>query len=743
MRKGAVLAVAAATLGGLLAAPPIAQAARGLPAADPPPAERFQKVTLNDEPGEPMSLAVLPDRRVLHSARTGEIYVNDPVTGLNTLVADFKDHPGGLYLHDEEGVQGIAVDPEFEENGWVYVYYSPAMSTPVDDPETPLVNEGDAPEWGTLADFARYRGPLRLSRFQLEERDDGGEDFEYGWEIDFESEQQIIDVVQDRGICCHVGGQIAFDNLGNLFLSTGDDTNPFASEGYSPLDDRVRADGTFRNPAFDARRTAGNTNDLRGKILRIRVGEDGGYTIPNGNMFPRNMANTRPEIYAMGFRNPFRFDVNRETGEVYVADYSPDANAADPRRGPAGHGRWVNITRPGNYGWPFCVTPNIPYRDWNFDTQTPGPRFNCDRPLNDSRWNANTSAGGTQLTAAGLRYVPSVVQPDVYYTYGPSQLFPELDGSSPAPGVGGNGIGPMAGPSYHFDADSPSRVKWPRYYDDAVMFYEWSRDYIKEFRLDRRGSLAGIRDFGAVGLVDNPMDMEFGPDGALYVLEYGDGFFSENPEAQLARIDFTRGNSTPIVVATATSPTTATLPPLTVSFSSEGTTDLDGDRLQYEWDFDADGEVDSTSQNPTFTYEERGVYFATLKVTDSTGRWASDAVEVRVGNQAPSLELTVTPVDGTFNYGEPVNFTVEVEDDQPVDCSRVTVNYILGHDDHGHPQSGTAGCSGTINVPPLDAGHANAGNIAAVFVATYTDNPPAGDVSLSGSDQVVLRPANP
>ena len=150
---------------------------------------------------------------------------------------------------------------------------------------------------------------------------------------------------QDRGICCHVGGQIDFDYGGNLYLSTGDDTNPFFSAGYTPIDDRAT-----RNPAFDARRTAGNTNDLRGKLLRIRVrdedaieddhdpGRGRSYPIPAGNLFGRNQARTRPEIFAMGLRNPFRFAVNRRTGDVYVGDYSPDANRADPARGPAGSG---------------------------------------------------------------------------------------------------------------------------------------------------------------------------------------------------------------------------------------------------------------------------------------------------------------------------------------------------------------------------------------------------------------------
>ena len=82
------------------------------------------------------------------------------------------------------------------------------------------------------------------------------------------------------------------------------------------------------------------------------------------------------------------------------------------------------------------------------------------------------------------------------------------------------------------------------------------------------------------------MDMEFGPDNALYELEYGTGYFAELPAAQLARIDYVRnGQYTPVVRASAT-PSSGTTAPLTVQFSSAGTTDANGDRLSYAWDFD-------------------------------------------------------------------------------------------------------------------------------------------------------------
>ena len=239
---------------------------------------------------------------------------------------------------------------------------------------------------------------------------------------------------------------------------------------------------------------------------------------------------------------------------------------------------------------------------------------------------------------------------------------------------------------------------------------------------------------------DNPMDMEFGPNGALYTLEYGDGFFSENPEAQLARVDFVRGGEyTPVVQVSAT-PTSSTTPPLTVQFSSAGTEDPDGDPIAYAWDFDANGTVDSRQANPTFTYTERGIYEATLRVTDTTGRSASNSVRIVIGNQAPEVNLSVASTTPPFNFGDTVTFTVTVTDDQPVDCARVSVAYILGHDQHGHPQTSTAGCSGEISIP-IDTGHAGAANLAAVFVATYTDEPGPGEAPQQGSDEVVLAPA--
>ena len=670
----------------------------------PPPDSNFDKIVLDQTPGEPMDMAVLPDGSVLHATRQGQVWLHDAKSGLKTLAAQLD-----VYQHDEEGLQNIALDPNFEKNGWIYLYYSPPLDTPLDDPATPTVNEGDAPFFGTEADWERFRGYIQLSRFQWDKKSET---------IDLGSEEKILEVPVDRGICCHVGGDIVFDAEGNLYLSTGDDTNPFQSNGYTPIDEREG-----RNPAFDAQRTSANTNDLRGKVLRITPKAGGGYTIPEGNLFPEGTEGTRPEIYVMGLRNPFRIEYNTVEGELYVADYSPDARQANPLRGPAGQGKWFIATEPGNYGWPYCATAELPYVDYDFATGTSGETFDCANPVNESPHNT------------GLTDLPPVTQPQVWYSYGLSTDFPEL---------GTGGIGPMAGPAYQFDARTARGAKataWPAYYDNVPLFYEWTRDYIKEFRLDAdRDEVVEINGVLDSFDLQNPIDIEFGPNGSLYVLNYGNGFFGQNqPGAELARIDYIGpgGNHAPTVTVAADDDNG--LAPHTVHFTA-GVNDPDGDKVRYEWDFEGDGKVDSRVATPTFTYTDNGLFRATLKVTDQRGRWASDYVEILVGNTPPVVELLAPQEGDTFSFGDAVQFEVRVTDDQPVDCSRVQVTYILGHDTHGHPQTTAFGCTGTIQTT-LPSGHdPNVDDLSGVFVAQYTDEPGDDLPALTGEDRVVLEP---
>ncbi|MFF1422116.1 carbohydrate-binding protein [Streptomyces sp. NPDC058280] len=655
------LTVVVLVIAGGVVVGPAAGAPAVIPTAD------YQQVQLavgGAELGEAMSLAVLPDRAVVHTARDGTVRFTDAAG--NTKTAGKLD----VYTHDEEGLQGVAADPAFATNRYLYLYYSPKLTTP----------GGDAPVTGNAAAFEPWKGHLNLSRFTL--KTDGT--------LDMASEKVVLEVPNDRGQCCHVGGDIDFDAAGNLYLTTGDDTNPFDSSGYAPIDER-----TDRNPQFDAQRSSGNTNDLRGKVLRIKPTAAGGYTVPAGNLFAAGTANTRPEIYAMGFRNPFRMSVDKATGIVYLGDYGPDAGVTDGGRGPSGQVEFNRITAPGNYGWPYCTGTNTAaetYGEYTFPSGPAGAKYNCGAgPANNSFRNT------------GLPTLPAVKASWIKYGG---------DAGSP-PEFGGGSESPMGGPVYRYDANLNSNVKFPQSLSGRFFAAEYGRKWIKAIEVKADGTPGVIESFPWTGT--QVMDQAFGPDGALYVLDYGTG---ANNQA-LYRVEYIGGsNRNPIAKAAADKVSGPT--PLTVAFSSAGSSDPEGKALTYAWDF-GDG-TSSTAANPSHTYSAKGTFRPTLTVRDPEGLTGSASLVVTAGNTAPSVNLTA-PKDGElFSFGDTVPFSVTVSDpeDGAIDCSKVKVAYLLGHDEHRHQITQANGCSGNLSVP-ADGEHDSAANIYGVFDAEYTD----------------------
>jgi PKD repeat protein len=541
--------------------------------------------------------------------------------------------------------------------------------------------------------------------------------------------------------------------------------------------------GLFNAPHVDARRGAQNTGDLRGKLLRITVKSGdiapaeentfgGAYTVPAGNLFPVGMARTRPEIYAMGFRNPFRLTLDKND-VAYVSDYSPDSNVPQIARGPAGTGRFEIVDKPANYGWPLCYKTDLPYYKWDFNTSTPLPSaaapepHECNNPArgpqNTSRWAAN---GGPSVDP-GLEYGPPITNPEIWYSYrdnsaapnGPqgTQCFASYGPGAPANPVGAcpqlfpelftGGVGPHGTAPYNYDPMNPNPSKFPPYWDGAWIAGEFTQDTLREVRMDSDGNVLKINNSLPCGpvpatptrpwLCDNPMDMEFGPDGTFYLLTYGDGFFAINPDAGMMRWEYVKGLRAPVAVLTADK--TNGPAPLTVNFSSAGSNDADpGDSIRFEWDFDGNGSVDSVEPNPTHTYTTRGQFTAKLSVIDSSGKVGSANTTITVGNSAPVVNVTVPVEGGTFAFGDNIAYTVSVTDDTPVNCAAVQVTFVLGHDTHGHAEATTTGCTGTLPTLAEDVSHG--GNVFGVISASYTDTGGAGGVpALTTVEQNQIR----
>jgi hypothetical protein len=211
------------------------------------------------------------------------------------------------------------------------------------------------------------------------------------------------------------------------------------------------------------------------------------------------------------------------------------------------------------------------------------------------------------------------------------------------------------------------------------------------------------------------MDMAFGPDGALYVLDYGVSWFGGDEHSALYRIENATDGHSP--VAQAAADRTSGQAPLRVRFSSAGTTDQDGDALTYSWDF-GDGTT-STATDPTHRYQKNGTYTATVTAKDPSGRSGSASVQIVVGNTAPRVTLEL-PQDGRlFSFGDAIPFKVRVTDpeDRTIDCARVKVTFILA-----------------------DGGHDDDANIFGVFDAEYTDGGGGGQAALTTHDRHVLQP---
>jgi len=569
----------------------------------------------------------------------------------------------------ETGLLGITVAPDFLQTGHIYVQYFPTF-----DPDT-------TPPGVSRDRLVSKMQRARVSRFTMNLQTK---------KLDLNSEVRIFEYDSQVFNCCHRGGGMGFDSAGDLYVTIGDSNSSQGTGGYSgndpdakcpigPADELSNSHcGTANYSYHDARRTAGNTNDYNGKMIRIKpiptipdgvqppVGIGTTYTIPgatapNGpNLFDGTEGGggkAKPEIFAMGLRNPSRLSIDPKTDTVYSAWVGPDAGRPSEIDGPSTYESAAQITHAGNYGWPYCMGDKQAYRDRvpgnvRRDTNAPGyvsggPAtggtdgwYDCDNIHNDSPNNTGLTVlphkTGTGMDAGAQRPV------NVWFSRGnPDSAngcpeFPRERGVGGAPNYGATprqlcpyavarGATVMDGPVYRYDASAGDNSRrWPRYWDGRWFVHNFGGDSIKHgLLLDPATDQDGGQPIYADSLrtmlkwQGSYMDSKFGPDGALYVQVY-DGFFTAGPLAGIYRFDYIGGPDTPDPDPQATPDGTRRF---AFSIGRSG-------GVSYRWDF-GDGSS-STSASTSHRYAASKTYDVTLTVTYADGTKASKTIQVAV-----------------------------------------------------------------------------------------------------------------
>ena len=309
------------------------------------------------------------------------------------------------------------------------------------------------------------------------------------------------------------------------------------------------------------------------------------------------------------------------------------------------------------------MADNKPYRDYDYATGESGEAFDPVKPINDSRNNT------------GLRELPKAMPAYGFYPYVASQEFPQT-------GTGGRNA--MAGPVYYSDLyNGPNAL--PEYYDGKVLVYDWIRGWMMAVSLFPNGEFNKMEPFADQIKVNNLIDMEVGPDGRVYLLEYGSGWFSKNDDSALSYIEYNGGNRPPVVENITVDKTSGKLP-LTIT-AKVMASDREEDAMTYIWDLGNGETKETATPELTYTYENEGDYFISTTVTDSKeASVKSEPINIVVGNSRPEVSIDIIGGNTTsFKPGMAIDYKVSVTDPDGSDIDEnnifVSVDYLEGMDE--------------------------------------------------------------
>jgi cytochrome c len=416
---------------------------------------------MNNTVREPMKMALSQNAQgdvdVYFVQRYGMVRKYDGTTKALSTLTDFNYGSDSIASDRSEGLLGIALDPGFRNNGWIYLYFA-------------------------------IKNNWRVARFTLQ-----------GSALNRSTEKAILRF-SASSYSQHMGGALRFDWDGNLWITVGDNgggTTPGSASAANPFQ-------------------AANTNSYFGKILRIKPrafpdnqtpapGVGSTYDVPSGNLFPQGTAKTLPEIYVMGSRNPYTLDFDPVRKAVTWGDVGPDnyPGASDSSQWTEEHNF---TTQPGNFGWPYWAGNQTSLQSGGGTPQNP----------------VNNRTDNT-----GLNNLPPARPPIHRYVKNCA----------------------VTGPVYYYDAASSSTVKFPPHFHGAWIFGDFNNEWIDAVTLNPSatgflGRMRVVNVSSSGSQLNALLELQMGPDGALYVLNYA-GYRTFTSATGILRVEY-RGNCRPV-----------------------------------------------------------------------------------------------------------------------------------------------------------------------------------------------------
>ena len=587
---------------------------------------------------DPVGVAIDPSpqgaNRLCVWERAGRVWLVENGVKLATPLIDIRDEVANW---GDYGMLGFALHPNFQQNGYLYLFYV------VDRHH--LLNAG-TPGYDPAAneEFAATIG--RITRYTAR----AGDGFR---SVDPASRTVLLGESKTTGIpivhLSHGVGQLVFGSDGTLLASCGEAANFFEVDNgsnpalsYAPqaLADGILQPkenvGTFRSQIVDS---------LSGKILRLDPATGDGIA-SNPFFDPAHPRAAKSRVWALGFRNPYRFTVEPETGS-----YDPAAgNPGVILLGDVGWGAWEEIDvidGPGkNCGWPLFegLTSHASFEFFspeNLDAPNPLGGFFKFRDLIVQETLAapswpNPLDPAQQIPASVRRFMHTRPVIDAaHFDVARAAVFNDTTAGEALIGDPGS---PVAGSQFGASASTAGVVytgaDFPATYHDTYFHADYARGWIKSIVLGANHRPTEVRNFAEGG---TPVFLTTHPaQGALYVVNFSD--------STVRKIVYAPGGNLP-PRAGASASVNIGASPLSVTFSSAGSIDPDGLPLACLWNF-GDGAT-STAPAPThvFTATNPQRFEVTLTVTDAAGATAQTRLAVFVNHTLPSVEI-LSPANG-------------------------------------------------------------------------------------------------